>query len=156
MNSRKILMVCLLLFLSLSACSNKNVEKQSLQKSTQGKLGNAMRVENVHIEMQLEHPTYKVKADKLVLQIKNKGEPLTYGPPYEVEIFKEGYWYKIPLRDDVQFTMIGITIPSGRTNEETISLSSLKYKLVPGQYRVIKRFYGEDKEIILASTFELN
>ena len=51
--------------------------------------------------------------------------------------------------------MIGINLGRGQTYKSTISLKTLKYDLIPGQYRVIKSFNTGGKEITLASVFEL-
>ena len=158
MNIKKSLFVFLLFSIYLSACTNKsikNFQHQSLLKSNHAELASSVNEENVNVEMQLEHPIYEVKTDKLTLQIKNNGEPLSFGVRYDIEIFKDESWYEVPLKDDIGFTSIGIKLGTGETYKSTISLKVLKYDLVPGQYRVIKSFNTGGKEITLASTFEL-
>lgn len=158
MNIKKSLFVVLLLSIGLSACTNKsikNIQHQSLQKSNYAELPSSVHGDNVHVEMQLEHPSYETKTDKLTLQIKNKGEPLSFGARYDIEIFKDGSWYEIPLKDDIDFSMIGIKLGIDKTYKSTMSLKALKYDLIPGQYRVIKSFNTGGKEITLASAFEL-
>lgn len=159
MNIKKSLFVVLLLSICLSACTNKsikNIQHQSLQKSNHAELPSSVHEENIHVEMQLEHPIYEVKTDKLTLQIKNKGEPLSIAARYDIEIFKDGSWYEVPLKDDIDFSMIGIHLGPNKTYKNTMSLKTLKYDLMPGQYRVIKSFHTGGKEITLASAFELN
>lgn len=158
MNIKKSLFVVLLLSICLLACTNKsikNIQHQSLQRSNHAELPSSVHEENVHVEMQLEHPIYELNTDKLTLQINNKGEPLTFGARYDIEIFKDGSWYEVPLKDDIDFSMIGIQLGPDKTYKSTMSLKALKYDLMPGQYRVIKSFNTGGKEITLASTFEL-
>jgi hypothetical protein len=158
MDIKKSLFVFLLFSICLSACTNKsikNIQHQSLQKSNHAEIASCAYMENVNIEMQLEHPFYEVKADKVTLQIKNRGEPLLLGARYDIEIFKDGSWYKLPFKDDIDFSMIAIKLDRDKTYKSTISLKALKYASIPGKYRVIKSFNTGGKEITLASSFEL-
>jgi hypothetical protein len=150
--------VFILFLICLTACTNKsikNIEHQSLQKSNHTELPGSVNEENVNVEMKVEHPIYEVKTDKLTLQIKNKGESLSFGTRYTIEFFKDGSWFEIPLKDDIDFTMIDIKLGTGKTYKNIISLKTLKYDLIPGHYRVIKSFYTGGKEITLSSLFEL-
>ncbi|MDP4106912.1 MAG: hypothetical protein Q8935_18405 [Bacillota bacterium] len=158
MNIKKSLFVFLLLSFCLSACTNKsikNIQHQSLHKSNHAELASRVNEKNMNLKMQLEHPIYDVMTDKMTLQINNKGEPLSFGSRYDIEIFKDGSWYTIPFKDDIDFSMIGINLGRDQTYKSTISLKTLKYNLTPGHYRVIKSFNSGGKEITLASFFEL-
>jgi archaellum component FlaG (FlaF/FlaG flagellin family) len=158
MNIKKSLFVFILFFICLTACTNKsikNIDHQSLQKSSHTELPSSVNEENVNVEMKVEHPIYEVNTDKLTLQIKNKGESLSFGTRYDIELFKDGSWFEIPLKDDIDFTMMDIKLGTGKTYKNTISLKTLKYDLIPGHYRVRKSFYTGGKEITISSPFEL-
>lgn len=153
MNIKKSLFVFLLFSICLSACTSKSIKSiqdQSLQKSNHVELASGVNEENINMEMQLEHPIYEVKTDKLTLQINNKGEALSFGARYDIQIFKDESWYEVPLKDDIDFSMVGIKLGTGETYKSTISLKAIKYELIPGQYRVIKSFSTGGKEITLA------
>jgi hypothetical protein len=162
---KKIISFCFLLLIYVSGCDDLQLKKreeqpkkivvQSLQKSKYGELPNSVVEENINIKIQTKQSNYPMKTDILTYQIKNDGQFLSSGTRYDIEIFHSQSWYTIPFKEDSDFLMIGINIDKGKIYKDTISLKSLKYDLIPGQYRLIKSFYAGTKEIALSSTFHL-
>ncbi|WP_226536192.1 immunoglobulin-like domain-containing protein [Fictibacillus halophilus] len=146
-----------IILLSLTACKEKEgMKAHELPLSTNGEHSNRINEKNVYLEMNFGKSLYTVNTKQMKLFIKNKGETLIHtGTPYQVDIYKDGSWYKVPFKEDIGFIMVGIVLKPGTTYEETIGLESLDLNMIPGKYRVIKEFHADGKQITLATEFQM-
>jgi hypothetical protein len=145
-----------ILLLSLTACKDKAVKPQELQLSANGDFSNRINEPNVHIEMKVEESIYDVNTTQVRLFINNIGDSFLHtGTPYQIEMFKEDSWYKVPFKEGRGFTMVGIVLKPGRVYEATIGLEALDFNIIQGKYRVLKEFSADGKQITLSSEFHI-
>ncbi len=159
---KKGITLLLLIVLFISACGNevKNNYKtlKTFNHSKHNNIPSSFKEGNVDVEMQLKKVFYDVKTKKIELLLKNNGEQVEFGTPYEIETFQDGSWRKVPFKENIGFTAIGIMLKKGKSYPFSASLEKdiLKYKIKPGFYRVIKEIYiTKDKKIKLASIFQI-
>ncbi|GGB42294.1 immunoglobulin-like domain-containing protein [Fictibacillus barbaricus] len=156
---KKSFVLVLILLLSLSACSEtkskSKLDVSKLKQSSFGELPNAITEENSKIEVKIEKQTYK-ESDKINLLLKNKGNTkITFGYPYQLEFFKGGSWYEVPLDEGIDFKMVGIILEPNSLHIDVVNLKNRKYKIKAGKYRVVKSFNLDGTEITLAAAFYL-
>lgn len=139
----------------VAACSSEKT-KPLTTLSSYGEISNQASTEEAKVEMNTEQPSYSASIDKVTLKIKNDGPTtLTFGTPFTLEKREQGKWYVVPMRSDIAFTSIGLLVEPGERREDQISMSDLDYTLTKGEYRVIKSFSANEKEIIVAARFEI-
>lgn len=154
---KKSFVLVLILLLSLSACSESKskLDVSKLKQSSFGELPNAITEENSKIEVKIEKQTYK-ESDKINLLLKNKGNTkITFGYPYQLEFFKGGSWYEVPLDEGIHFTMVGIVLEPNSFHVDVVDLENRKYEVTAGKYRVVKSFNLDGTETTLAAVFYL-
>lgn len=164
-NMKKIFLFIVIFLFSLSACNNEHKISDdqkftSFKQSKYNDIPDHFKEETIQFEMKIEPASFDKKTKYIPLIIKNNGDSIFYGAPYELEVFKEGKWRKIPFQDNVAFIMIGIILEKGKTDSTTIGLDTdnLKYNVHTGYYRVVKEFTvgkGTNKKIKLSSIFQL-
>lgn len=159
-------LLCILIFLfSLSACDRdqKIYDDQtfiSFKQSKHNDLPDYFKEETIEFEMKVEPATFNKKTKEIPLIIRNYGDSILYGNPYELEMFKDGKWTKIPFKDNVAFTMIARILDKDKTDQGEIGLdtNTLSVNVQPGYYRIVKEFSvgkGTGKNIKLSSIFQL-
>jgi hypothetical protein len=162
---KKIFLFIVIFLFSLSACNKEYKIKDdqkftSFKQSKHNDIPNHFKEDTIQFEMKIEPATFDQKTKEFPLIIKNNGDSIFYGTPYELEIFNEGKWKKIPFKDNVAFTMIGIILEKGKTDNSKIGLDTdiLKYNVHTGYYRIVKEFSvgkGNGKKIKLSSIFQI-
>lgn len=149
------LFVAMLAIMILAACSNGQT-KPLMQKSVHGELPSASTSQELTLEMLTEQTEYPSATKEMAFEIKNAGPAtVNFGTPYYVEKREQGTWYGIPFKDNVAFTEIGLMLAAGEGYQGKINLTDLDYSLTTGDYRMIKRFHSNEKEIFLAVVFQV-
>lgn len=124
---------------------------------------NQQTIETKDVSMRTKKETYPVNINTFSIIIKNDSQAdLSYGSPYSIQKRVEGTWYEIPFDMNTGFNSIGLSLQSGGTNTEEISINRLDYELTPGLYRVVKSFdpsegndYNPENYVKVAAEFEL-
>jgi len=74
----------------------------------------------------------------------NSDKNFHYGNPYEIEIKKDGKWYKINV--ELDFTLPALHLPSKESKEIELNWEQAYGKLAEGTYRIIKGIDYEYEE----------
>lgn len=149
------LFVAMLALMLLAACSNAQT-KPLTQKSVHGELPSVSISQELTLEMITDQTEYPSSTKEIAFEIKNTGPAtVNFGTPYYVEKREQGTWFEIPFKENMAFTEIGLMLAAGEAYQEKVNLSVLHFPLASGEYRVIKRFYANEKEIMLAVVFQV-
>lgn len=149
------LFVAMLALIMLAACSHAQT-KPLTQKSVHGELPSKSTLPELTLEMVTDQTEYPSSTKEIAFEIKNEGPAtVNFGTPYYVEKREQGTWYEIPFKDNVAFTEIGLMLAAGEGYQGKINLTDLDYSLTTGDYRMIKRFHSNEKEIFLAVVFQV-
>ena len=149
------LFVAMLALMMLAACSHAQT-KPLTQKSVHGELPSKSTLPELTLEMITDQTEYPSSTKEIAFEIKNEGPAtVNFGTPYYVEKREQGTWYEIPFKDNVAFTEIGLMLAAGEVYQGKVNLTDLNYSLTTGEYRMLKRFYANEKEILLAVVFQV-
>ncbi|WP_142283057.1 immunoglobulin-like domain-containing protein [Gottfriedia solisilvae] len=164
-NMKKIFLFIVIFLFSLSACNKDHNIKDdqkftSFKQSKHNDIPDHFKDKTIQFEMKIEPASFDKRTKHIPLVIRNNGDSILYGTPYELEVFQEDKWRKIPFQDNIAFTMIGIILDKGKTDNSEIGLDTdnLKYNVHPGYYRIVKEFSignGTGEKIKLSSIFQL-
>jgi len=95
---------------------------------------------------------YPPDAGTITLIIENKtGSEIAYGLEWSAEVKRGETWYKLPFVEPVTIPDIARTVSDGEAGSLTVDLSTLDFKLTPGNYRIIKNVSG----VTLAAEFKV-
>lgn len=87
-----------------------------------------------------EEKTYSSENENIKINIENNtSKEFYYGEPYEIEFFENNNWYKIPFKEGMSFTEVGIILGPNQVNNHEISFENLGVNLERGKYRIIKK-----------------
>lgn len=107
---------------------------------------------NNGISIKTEKEQYKTTDNEITVHFQNEAQnEVLYGERFYLERNINGTWYSYPFKEDVAFIDIGYTLQPNEKKSKIYSLSSLKEKIVPGEYRVIQSFGATD----VAALFEV-
>ncbi|MFE1625460.1 immunoglobulin-like domain-containing protein [Brevibacillus reuszeri] len=158
MNIRKWMILTILSLVMISGCSSSEqqiqtkLSKQSIHKDVPSTIVEQDR----HIEMHADKAAYSSEKEEATIEIKNNGTAtFNFGLPFTLEKREQGTWYEIPFRSDIAFAEIGLVLAPNQTHEQKINWGDFDYVISPGEYRVIKSFYADGNERILASHFTI-
>ncbi|HZG13421.1 MAG TPA: immunoglobulin-like domain-containing protein [Candidatus Bathyarchaeia archaeon] len=158
MNLLKLLLTVALAAVFAMGCSQQAEEiKQSLTKqSAHNELPSQLKSKEIHVEIHMDLPNGPSSFDSGLLTIKNDGPgTLTFGAAFTLEKKKNGIWYEVPFVEDLAFVEIALQLEPGGSHQETIKKEQFPYILTQGEYRVVKHFYVDGKEMILAAPFSI-
>ncbi len=99
---------------------------------------------------------YPIIAESVTVHIVNSGdEEEGYGVDFSVEKQTDDGWRVVPFREEASWIEIGVVLPAGGENEETIDLALLDLPIgsesIIGSYRVVKRVGGA----VLTALFQM-
>lgn len=110
------------------------------------------------IAMKLDKDSYtKLDTPKLTITNNNQLDQM-FGAVFELQVMKNGAWFKVPFSKDIAFPDIMYTLQTGEKHQESISLNDEKFEspLSAGQYRVVQTIDDANGEsIILAAQFQI-
>lgn len=138
-----VILLCGVLILTMTGCvKTKN-------KLDIGNKSNIKALKN-DVIMTIKDGTLTNKSVTLVL-INNSDKKIQYGSPYEIEIKKNGEWYKINAK--LNFTLPLFILESKKKNEFKLNFEDGYGKLPPGTYRVIKKIDKEKEDGLFDSFY---
>ena len=127
---RKILitLLCGVMIFSITGC---------VQNKNKFEIGEKSNIEIVEKEVTLSVKENTLTNTGVTLILKNDSNvDVQYGNPYEMEIKKDGEWYKINV--ELNFTLPAFTLKSKETKEIKLNWENSYGHLAKGKYRIIK------------------
>jgi|GEM_PF-1560309 len=158
MNLLKLLLAVAFAAILTMGCSQQAEEnKQSLPKqSVHNELPSQLKSKEIHVEMHMDLPSDASMFDSGLLTITNQGPgTFTFGTAFTLEKKEKGIWYEVPFVEDLAFVEIALQLEPGGSHQETIKKEQFPSILTQGEYRVVKHFYVDGKEMILAAPFTI-
>ncbi|WP_019240563.1 MULTISPECIES: immunoglobulin-like domain-containing protein [Bacillus] len=111
--------------------------EETLVKATEQELLSS----NNGISIKTEKEQYKTTDNEITVNFQNESQDeFTYGEGFYLERNINGTWYSYPFKEDIAVIDTGYTLQLNEKKSKTCLLSSLKEKLVTGEYRVIQSF----------------
>jgi hypothetical protein len=144
-----------LVVMMLGACSI-NEPKPLTQKSAYGELPSTHTSNELTFEMITEQTEYPISFEEIQFQVLNSGpSTINFGTPFHLEKREHGVWYVVPFQEQLAFTAIGLELAPQEIYQGKIVKDSFDYRFSSGEYRMIKRFNEDEKEVLLAVVFQL-
>lgn len=134
---RKIILIILVLgvvFFGLVGCGTKN-------EFEIGKESN-IEIAEKGVSLSIKENTLTKKGVTLILK-NDSNVDVQYGEPYEIEIKKDGKWYKINV--ELNFILPAYELKSKESKEIDLNWEYGYGKLADGDYRIIKRIDVENE-----------
>ena len=83
----------------------------------------------------------------------NSNKDLSYGNPYSIEKYENGYWKSAPIINDLFFTLPAFGLKKGESKELSINWE-YGYGKLQGKYRIVKSFsYKENDDHIFFNKY---
>ncbi|MFS0671674.1 immunoglobulin-like domain-containing protein [Ornithinibacillus sp. 179-J 7C1 HS] len=125
--------------------------------SEYGELSNLYQDDKTSIEITTDTGEYLLSTtEEIILSLENNGTTdINFGTYHYLEKFVGNRWQPIPYKDDIAFPDIGLVLHQGGVEEQELSIDSIDEKLTAGTYRIVKAFYQNGEENILAAEFKL-
>ena len=143
---KKIVFVILLsgiMVLTMTGCGNAKNKLNIGNKSD-------IKVSQNDVIMTIKDGTLTNKSVTLILT-NNSDRKIQYGSPYEIEVKKNGEWYKINAK--LNFTLPLFILESKKKNEFKLNFEEGYGKLPSGTYRVIKKIDKEKEDGLFDSFY---
>ena len=154
MRSMKLLLFLSIIIVSLTACIGQDPTTLE-EPSSYGELPSELKSQGVSIQISSDQEAYSLPVEQLHLIIENTGSTeLVFGNAVHLEKLEDDGWYQIPYKD-MAFTDIGILLAAGETHTDEVPVDQLHYQLQEGTYRIVKEFYNESEQTVLAAQFEV-
>jgi hypothetical protein len=144
-----------LVVMILGACSIDD-SKPLTTKSSYGELPSTYTSPELTFEMITEQTEYPIAFEEIQFQVLNSGPAtINFGTPYHLEKRENGTWYVVPFQEPMAFTAIGLTLAPKEIYQGKFEQDSFNYRFSSGEYRMIKSFHANDKEVVLAVVFQM-
>ncbi|WP_422124523.1 immunoglobulin-like domain-containing protein [Planococcus sp. X10-3] len=154
MRSMKLLLFLSIIIVLLTACIGQDPTTLE-QPSSYGDLPSEFQEQDVSIQISSDQESYSLPVKQLHLIIENTGSTeLVFGSAIYLEKLEDDGWYQIPYKN-MAFTDIGILLAPGGTHLDEVPVDQLHYQLQEGTYRIVKEFYNESQQTVLAAEFEI-
>ncbi|MFC0472156.1 immunoglobulin-like domain-containing protein [Halalkalibacter kiskunsagensis] len=114
--------------------------------------------EDLVLEMKSAKETYPPTVDEISFKLSNFGpHDVGFVEYYQLEKRINESWYKVPFSEDASSIYIEIDnmLKEKTASEITLKVEDLEYQLTEGEYRMIKEFWSDGNEAILASEFRI-
>lgn len=145
------ILIAILLFWVLIAFKRDDIKKESIYSEIHSE-----ETFRNGINIYVDNIALSKDKNELELVISNIGDKkISFGVDYSIEEKINNIWYDVPFKEDTVFIEIAKILDKGESTSEIISLDNLKYSLKNGEYRVIKRFYVDGKEVIGVAEFSI-
>ena len=138
-----VILLCGIMVLTMTGCENAKNKLDIGNKSN-------INVSQNDVIMTIKDGTLTNKSVTLVLT-NNSDRKIQYGSPYEIEIKKNGEWYKINAK--LNFTLPLFILESKEKNEFKLDFEEGYGKLPSGTYRVIKKIDKEKEDGLFDSFY---
>lgn len=130
------ILLCGVIVLGLTGCGSAKNKFTIGSKS-------AIQILQNDVTMSIKNGTLTNKGATLILT-NHSDKNFQYGNPYEIEIKKEGEWYKIDVQ--LNFTLPAFILKAKETKEMELNWEKGYGKLANGTYRIIKDIDYEKEE----------
>lgn len=130
------ILLCGVMVLGMTGCGKQKNELDIGNKSD-------IKISQNDVIMTIKEGTLTNKSATLVLT-NNSDKNFQYGNPYEIEIKKDGEWYKINV--ELNFDMPAFPLSSKESKEIELDWENGYGKLAKGTYRIIKGINYEYEE----------
>lgn len=138
-----VILLCGIMVLTMTGLKNAKNKLDIGNKSN-------IKVSQNDVIMTVKDKTLTNKSVTLILT-NNSDRKIQYGSPYEIEIKKNGEWYKINAKLD--FTLPLFILESKEKNEFKLNFEEGYGKLPSGTYRVIKKIDKEKEDGLFDSFY---
>ena len=138
-----VILLCGIMVLTMTGCENAKNKLDIGNKSN-------INVSQNDVIMTIKDGTLTNKSVTLILT-NNSDRKIQYGSPYEIEIKKNGEWYKINAK--LNFTLPLFILESKEKNEFKRDFEEGYGKLPSGTYRVIKKIDKEKEDGLFDSFY---
>lgn len=138
-----VILLCGIMVLTMTGCANAKNKLDIGNKSN-------INVSQNDVIMTIKDGTLTNKSVTLILT-NNSDRKIQYGSPYEIEIKKNGEWYKINAK--LNFTLQLFILESKEKNEFKLDFEEGYGKLPSGTYRVIKKIDKEKEDGLFDSFY---
>ena len=99
-------------------------------------------IDNGTVRLKINNESITNTGAKMQL-INYTGENYEYGSEFSIEYQKNGTWYSIIPKEDMNFNMMAYLLEDNTTKELDINWENFYGKLPNGKYRIIKNFSKE-------------
>ena len=137
------ILLCGIMVLGMTGCGKQKNEFDIGNKSD-------IKISQNDVIMTIKEGTLTNKSVTLILT-NNSDRKIQYGSPYEIEIKKNGEWYKINAK--LNFTLPLFILESKKKNEFKLNFEEGYGKLPSGTYRVIKKIDKEKEDGLFDSFY---
>lgn len=137
------ILLCGVMVLGMTGCGKQKNEFDIGNKSD-------IKISQNDVIMTIKDGTLTNKSVTLILT-NNSDRKIQYGSPYEIEIKKNGEWYKINAK--LNFTLPLFILESKKKNEFKLNFEEGYGKLPSGTYRVIKKIDKEKEDGLFDSFY---
>lgn len=138
-----VILLCGVLILTMTGCVKTKNKLDIGNKSD-------INVSQNDVIMTIKDGTLTNKSVTLILT-NNSDRKIQYGSPYEIEIKKNGEWYKINAK--LNFTLPLFILEPKEKNEFKLNFEEGYGKLPSGTYRVIKKIDKEKEDGLFDSFY---
>lgn len=96
------------------------------------------------VRMDTQFPVYAKDIGTIQIALYNgTEETLEFGSRWQMEVYKNGTWMRIPFRENTAFHDLLYILSPGSTHVFTVHTGSLDYTLSKGTYRIVKQMEGD-------------
>lgn len=149
MKKRIGIIVITVFILAMTACAQDN-DIGNLALSEYGE------IKDKGIEMRITDETVNTETDSVIIEyINNTDTQVMFGEEPHLEIKREDSWYVVPVKEGTAWIDIAYMLPSNGSAEKKFSLKSYYENLVPGHYRIVKKFFMDSGNVAAAAEFDI-
>ncbi len=147
-----IIFVCITAAVLLTACGSGLIyNSEKLEKSLY-----SGTITNSNILLSVKENNIQKNAEALTLIIANQtAKEYSYGYEQVLEVKINGVWYHVPLKEEAAWIELAVILGGNAVQEMNFELQNFYEVLSPGEYRIVKTFYGQEKKEIAAVEFSV-
>lgn len=113
-------------------------------------------IANSDIMLSVKENNIQKDAENLTLIIANKtAKEYSYGYEQVLEVKINGVWYDVPLKEGAAWIELAVILGGNAVQEMKFQLQNFYEILSPGEYRIVKTFYGQEEKGIAAVEFSI-
>ena len=100
--------------------------------------------EDINLKLKIKEDTL-TNIGLIMIMENHSDRDLSYGNPYSIEKYENGYWRSVPMINDLAFNDPAFDLNKGEAKEFSINWEYGYGKLV-GKYRIVKKFDYEEND----------
>lgn len=143
--------MAIVLAAGLAGCSSeKPLDISSLPRSSY----EALESETVSVKIVDDELDTDIDSVDLLLA-NSAGYDFIYGPAAQLEVEKDGEWYRMPLQTDDAWDMNTYILPSGGISSLEMPIKKYYGELQPGHYRIVKELEADGQSVFAGAEFTI-